>query len=55
MDILLCASREAVNEGEIAFADSLCRNMEVFLRFVRNIVRRVFRRIVVLVCIDAED
>ena len=55
MDIFLCPSRKTVNESEIPFIDSLCRDTEIFLRPVRHIVFRILCRIVVLVSIYPEN
>ena len=38
VDVLLGASREAVDECEIALLDTLCRDMEIFLRLVWDVV-----------------
>ena len=54
MDILLSASRESINEGEVALMYSLGRYAEIFLRLVRDVVLGIWCRIVVLVSIDTE-
>ena len=54
MDVLLCPSGESIDECEISFLYTTCRYVEVLLRSVRYVVRGIWRRIVVLVGIDAE-
>ena len=54
VDILAGAARETVDEGKVAFLHALCGNLEIFLRLVRNVVLRVWCRVVILVGVYTE-